>query len=57
MYEMKNLLNIGDEEDIIIVRTSSVDITEKVATGIEKALRKDRGEKIGEEDFYQRQNY
>jgi putative ABC transport system permease protein len=50
--EMKDLLNIPKEEtDFIVARAESKDIVEKVAEDIKKNLRKDRGEKKGEEDF------
>jgi putative ABC transport system permease protein len=49
--DMKEILNIEDEIDIIIIRTQSIQETEQVAKRIEQKLRKDRNEKIGEEDF------
>jgi len=49
--DMKSVLNIGDEIDIIVIRTSSMDVTDKVAEDIKQKIRKDRNEKVGEEDF------
>ncbi|MBM3233644.1 ABC transporter permease [Candidatus Pacearchaeota archaeon] len=49
--DMKSLLGIGDEIDIIMIKTDNVEVTEQVAARIEQKLRKDRNEKIGEEDF------
>jgi len=49
--DMKSLLNIGDEIDLIVAHISDPNIASDVASRIEKAFRKDRNEKIGEEDF------
>jgi putative ABC transport system permease protein len=49
--DMKDILNIGDEADLIVARVQNKDDMEKVATDIQNKLRKDRKEKIGEEDF------
>jgi putative ABC transport system permease protein len=49
--DMKNLLKINDEIDIIIVQVSDRNKIEEIAKNIEKKLRKDRNEKEGEEDF------
>jgi putative ABC transport system permease protein len=49
--DMKRILNIGDEIDIISVQLTSKDVAEDTATRIENALRQDRKEKKGEEDF------
>jgi len=49
--DMKDLLNIDDEIDLIVVRAQSKDNVKQVAKDIEDKLRKDRKEKIGEEDF------
>jgi len=49
--DMKNLLDIRDEIDIIMIKTQSIEETEQVAKRIEQKLRKDRDEKVGEEDF------
>jgi len=49
--DMKEILKIGDEYDLIVAQVSSSSTTEEVAARIEKTLRKDRDEKVGEEDF------
>lgn len=49
--DLKNLLKIGDEIDLIIAHISNPNLAEDIASRIEKALRKDRNEKEGEEDF------
>lgn len=49
--DMKEILNIGDEQDILVVLVSKGADIENVARQIEEQLRKDRGEKEGEEDF------
>jgi putative ABC transport system permease protein len=49
--DMKDILNIGDETDIIVARVQNKDDMGKIATDIENKLRKDRKEKVGEEDF------
>ncbi|HJX50045.1 MAG TPA: ABC transporter permease [Candidatus Nanoarchaeia archaeon] len=49
--EMKEVLEIGDEIDLIGVTIVSPEIVEETAERIEKAIRKDRGLKEGEEDF------
>jgi len=49
--DMKELLKIGDETDLIIVKVSDIKQTESVAEKISDKLRKDRKEKVGEEDF------
>ena len=49
--DMKSLLNIGDEYDIITVQISNAKNIESIAEKIKEELRKDRKEKIGEEDF------
>jgi len=48
---MRNLLDIGDEIDLIIVQLQKNANAEEVAERIENKLRKDRDEKPGEEDF------
>ena len=49
--DMKDLLNIKDEYDLIVVQiTKGADI-EQVAQDLKERIRKDRGEKEGEEDF------
>ncbi|VVB78715.1 MacB-like periplasmic core domain protein [uncultured archaeon] len=49
--DMKDALDIGDEIDLIVVRVEDKDNIEKVAGDIKNKFRKDRKEKIGEEDF------
>jgi len=49
--DMKDLFNLDDEYDIIVAKLQSSADAEKVASDIEKALRKDRHEKVGEETF------
>ncbi len=49
--DMKELLNIGDEIDLIVARVENKDDIDKVANDIKNKLRKDRKEKVGEEDF------
>jgi len=49
--DMKKLLNIGDETDLIVVQIKKGFNIEEVAKAIEDAIRKDRKEKLGEEDF------
>lgn len=49
--DLKNLLNIGDEWDTIALKVTSTDRVDQVATDIEEKMRKDRHEKVGEEDF------
>jgi len=49
--ELKDILDIGDEIDLIAVRVENSDISEETAERIERAIRKDRGIKEGEEDF------
>tara|TARA_Y100000310_G_scaffold69026_1_gene64374 strand:+ start:2301 stop:3518 length:1218 start_codon:yes stop_codon:yes gene_type:complete len=49
--ELKNLLDIGDEIDIIGLTVENSKISEETAERIKEALRKDRGLKEGEEDF------
>jgi len=49
--DMKELFEIDDEIDIIIVRVADPDLTESVAEDIKKTLRRDRREKEGEETF------
>ncbi len=47
----KELLNITDTVDVIVVQTKPGENVDTVAENIKSALRKDRGEKVGEEDF------
>ena len=49
--DMKKLLNIGDEWDVIVAQVSDSKQAQAVADKIKDALRKDRKEKVGEEDF------
>jgi putative ABC transport system permease protein len=49
--DMKELLKIGDEWDIIVAKVSDMKETENVAEDVKRALRRDRNEKVGEEDF------
>ncbi len=49
--DMKNILNISDEIDIIVARVSNKDKIEEVANLITAKMRRDRNEKEGEEDF------
>jgi len=46
-----NLMNIGDEIDLIVVQVKDKSLMNKTKEEIEKALRKSRGVKKGEEDF------
>jgi putative ABC transport system permease protein len=49
--DMKKLLNIDDEWDLIVASVSDSKQAQAVAENIKDALRKDRKEKVGEEDF------
>jgi len=49
--EMKNILDIGNEIDLIVVKVESEDLMETVAENIERKFRKDRNQDPGEEDF------
>jgi len=50
--DMRDILNIPkDEHDILAIRINSKENVEKAAKDIENEIRKDRKEKIGEEDF------
>jgi putative ABC transport system permease protein len=49
--DMKKLLKIGDEYDVIVAQVSDSKEAETVAERIKEALRKDRKEDVGEEDF------
>jgi putative ABC transport system permease protein len=49
--DLKDIMNIGDEIDLIAVQVDSVDNVDKTANDIERAMRRDRGLKEGEEDF------
>lgn len=49
--DMKELLNIEDETDLIVVQIKAGYDVEQVAKSIKEKLRRDRNEKPGEEDF------
>jgi putative ABC transport system permease protein len=49
--DLKEILNTKDETDLIVVKVKESDNPEKVAADIKEALRKDRNQKEGEEDF------
>lgn len=49
--DLKDILNIDDEIDLIVVQIQDENKIVQVAENIERALRKDRKEKLGEEDF------
>ncbi|MFH1307493.1 MAG: ABC transporter permease [archaeon] len=49
--DMKDLLDIDDEIDLIAIQVENQDEIEKVAENIKKEMRRDRDEKVGEEDF------
>ena len=49
--DMKNLLDIGDEIDMIIAQVEKPKEIKDVGDRIEKAMRKDRNLDLGEEDF------
>jgi putative ABC transport system permease protein len=49
--DMKEILNIQDEIDLISVRVVSEDKVIQTAEELERKFRKDRNQKIGEEDF------
>lgn len=49
--EMESLLNIEDEFDMIMIKVTNKDRAEEVAELIKTKMRRDRDEKVGEEDF------
>ncbi|MBI3623833.1 ABC transporter permease [Candidatus Pacearchaeota archaeon] len=49
--DMKNLLSIGDEYDLIVVQVQDKNKIQDVAEELERKLRNDRNEKLGEESF------
>ena len=49
--DLKRVLDVNDEIDLMLVKVVNKDRTEQVAGLIEKEMRKDRNEKEGEEDF------
>lgn len=53
MYDddLKNLMNYGNDVDIIQVKVKDKELIEKTKTEIERILRQQRDVKIGEEDF------
>ncbi len=49
--DVKDILNIGNEIDAIVVQVDNKDKIQEIASEIEQKLRRDRKEKAGEEDF------
>lgn len=49
--DLKSILKIDDQIDLIVVQVLDKDKIDQVATDIENKLRKDRKEKLGEETF------
>lgn len=49
--DIKDLFEVGDEIDFIVVRVEDKNQIEEIADEISRKLRRDRGQKIGEEDF------
>ncbi len=49
--DLKEILKIDDEIDLIVAKVEATEDPAVVADRIEKALRNDRDEKVGEEDF------
>lgn len=49
--DMKEILKIGDEYDLIVAQVSKGANIDEVGARISRALRRDRDEKVGEEDF------
>ena len=49
--DLKRVLNIEDEFDLFLIKVSDLNEIEFVAERVEDALRKDRRQKPGEEDF------
>jgi putative ABC transport system permease protein len=49
--DMKDLLNLNDEYDLIVVQVAKGADIEQVAKNLKDKIRKDRNEKEGEEDF------
>ena len=49
--DMENLLDIEDEIDAIVVQVDDPERIEEIAQDIERKIRKDRNQKLGEEDF------
>lgn len=48
---LKELFEYGDEIDIIVVQAKDSELIDKTKEDIEKALRRTRGVRVGEEDF------
>jgi putative ABC transport system permease protein len=49
--DLKDILNIGDEYDIVAIKIDNPDNAQQIADNIVRKIRKDRNEKVGEEDF------
>jgi putative ABC transport system permease protein len=49
--DMKKLLDIGDEIDLIVVKVENGDNIDLVANDIKRKMRRDRNQDTGEEDF------
>ena len=49
--DLKRILNLDTEIDLIVVQVTDQKILNEVAEDIEETLRKDRKQKLGEEDF------
>ncbi len=49
--DLKKILNIDDEIDLIVVQVLEKEKTEEISNSIERVLRRDRNLDIGEEDF------
>ena len=49
--DLKDILNIGDEYDIVAIKIDNTDNAQQIADNIVRKIRKDRNEKVGEEDF------
>ena len=49
--DLKTILDIKDEIDVLIIKTTSIARSEEIAADIARKFRKDRHEKEGEEDF------
>ncbi|MEK6825632.1 MAG: ABC transporter permease [Nanoarchaeota archaeon] len=48
---LKDILQIGDEIDLLVIKISDITEAESTVETLTRKLRKDRGEKVGEEDF------
>ncbi|MBM3233005.1 ABC transporter permease [Candidatus Pacearchaeota archaeon] len=49
--DMRNILELSDEMDILIIRIDDIERSDEIKESIENKLRKDRNLKKGEEDF------